>query len=499
MKALLSPEGRVHSVPSSNSLVVIDYPERIAEIRKQVQALESAALEFRNNRPGLLLPAAESPDGNSTPIVNVDSQVVRVFQPQFVSATILLEALKPLLSPTGQLTPLPLEDKILVSDLPQYVERIEKALLQLDQHRPQVRIRALIYDCSLEDVERLGVNWNSTAQGSNLNAAGIPNQSTTLNTMTATVTPNTANGVMTVSSLNRNLNLNGVVQALETADDSRLLADPNVVVMNHEEAKISIVTEVPYQQLTQGIQGGTIGTTDFREAGVKLTVTPHIAQDGTISMVVNPEFSILTGFTEQDNAPIIDRRATSTTVRVRDGQTLVLGGLRQRTRNIERSEIPGLGRIPYLGRLFRFKRLATRDSELIVFLTPEIVFPEYGGNPREACVGETVGYDIEQTPTNPIPFGMEAVRAEDRARTKALDDLHGLKHGKPTNVRTIAPGEQYMVPMEVESNPCYSTGGKPLEMANGQVPQSYPAETSSGLASNNGRPIVMKPQLNGAR
>ena len=433
VESLLSPEGRVHAVPSSNSLVVMDYPEQIVSVKNQVRVLEGAAQQHVN--------AATRSSGadtttTSTAISTAGSPtVVQVYEPQFVPAAILAEGVTPLLSDEGRLSSLELEDKLVISDRPEAIDRITAAIEKLDRPRPQVRIRALIYDCGLEDVERLGVNWGSGLNSRSVDSAtGNPAQSIALNAITAAVPANGANGTLTLSSLNRYSSINTVVQALESSDDSRLLADPNVVVMNHETAEIEIVTEIPYQQLTQGLEGGTIGTTEFREAGVTLNVIPHIAQDGTIAMVVNPRFSLLTGFSEPDNAPIIDRRETKTTVRVFDQQTLVLGGLRQRTRTVERSLIPGLGRIPKVGHLFRHKSLSARESELLVFITPEIVMPDYHGTPREACVGITSDREINQAPTCPLPFGMPVLRAEDVAYRAMLDSQPmcnqcGLGHG----------------------------------------------------------------------
>jgi len=305
-----------------------------------------------------------------------------------------------------------------VTDNAQAIARIAEALQQLDLPRPQVRIWAMIYDCGLEDIKACGVNLNSRVNGMSMNAAtGNPAQAIALDTVTSTVA-SPANGLMTLTTVNDMGTLTGVIQALETSDDSRLLADPNVVVMNHEQANISIVTQVPYQQLTQGIDGGTIGTTEFRDAGVKLSVTPHIAADNTIALVINPSFSLLTGFTEGDNAPIIDQRETSTTVRVENLNTLVLGGLRQRTRLVEKSGIPGLKKIPYLGNLFKFRRATARESELLVFITPEIVTPQYGGTARENCVAGKSRQELEATPSYPIPFGREVMRAEELAERK---------------------------------------------------------------------------------
>jgi general secretion pathway protein D len=161
-----------------------------------------------------------------------------------------------------------------------------------------------------------------------------------------------------------------------------------VTVVDNEPAMISIVSEIPYQQLTQTGQGGNIGTTAFREAGVKLAVTPRIADDGTILLKVEPEFSRLTGFTPEQNQPIIDRRTANTKVRANNGHTLVLGGLRQRTEVTENTGVPFFMNIPYVGWLFRSKKTDVRESELIVFIKPELVSPAELPNDRESAALE---------------------------------------------------------------------------------------------------------------
>ena len=167
-----------------------------------------------------------------------------------------------------------------------------------------------------------------------------------------------------------------------------------------------------------------------------LNVTPHIAQDDTISLIVNPQFSLLTGFSEPDNAPIIDRRETKTTVRVANNQTVVLGGLRQRTRIVNRSDIPLLGKVPYLGHLFRQRSASARESELLVFITPQIVMPDYIGTQRENCVGRTLQVEVDQTPTSPIPYGTAAIRAERRARADSIN--HPLLKRASCNCKNCA-------------------------------------------------------------
>ena len=123
------------------------------------------------------------------------------------------------------------------------------------------------------NVERIGVNWNARFFGRSVRADGSPADQIGLSSLTA-VAPalGAPNGALTLATLGSNIEVTAVVDALNTSADSRLLADPNVVAANHESAKIEIVTEIPYHQLTEGLEGGSIGTTAFREAGVTLEV-----------------------------------------------------------------------------------------------------------------------------------------------------------------------------------------------------------------------------------
>jgi general secretion pathway protein D len=415
-RSMLSPEGRAHAIAASNSILIMDYVDRIREIQRQLDLLEEAARDRASRANNV----AVRPGLNNAALAGMQSEI-RVFAPQFVPVEVLMESLRPLVTTSGQISALKQEDKLIVRDITGNLELIEKAIQQLDQPRRQVRIWARIYDCGLDDIKACGINLNGGVNGTSLTPTSVPAQSAMIGSVTAPIGSPT-NGVLTMTTINRMGSLQAIVQALETAKDTRLLADPNIIVMNHEKALIQIVTEVPFQQLTEGIQGGSFGTTSFREAGVTMEVTPHIAQDNTISLAINPRFSVLTGFTEGDQqAPIIDRREAKTTVRVENMQTLVLGGLRQRTRSVEQSGIPGLKTLPYVGRLFRFERQNARESELLVFITPELVNYDYAGNEREMCVGQQLQGELEATPTCPVPFGRDVLRAEQQARDQAID------------------------------------------------------------------------------
>jgi general secretion pathway protein D len=303
------------------------------------------------------------------------------------------------LSPLGRIATMPRENRLLVVDYAANLEMARKVIARIDRPRPQVRITALIYDLSLQDVEQLGLNWGSSGKGNTVNDAGVANQALQFETQTlAPFNSGEAGGTLTVRSLTRNFDLHSVILLLQTANDARLLANPNVVVEDNEEAVWKSVSEIPYQQITQSELGGQIGTTAFKEAGITLTVRPTIAGDGTVEMFVTPEFSRLAGFTPQENQPIIDTRKATTTVRVSNRQTLVLSGLRQRSDTGEFNGIPFLKDIKYVGPIFRSRDTNVRESELIVFLMPEIVGYDEDMSTREAVALETVNCRLDQIP-----------------------------------------------------------------------------------------------------
>ncbi len=382
---LRSPQGKIKAIPSARSLMVVDFPERIAVIRQFVEEVDRSA--------GTIV-------GDTT--AGLQRKVAQ-FTPQYVKVITMKESLDSVLSKDGKAIVIEPENRIIVVDYPMNLEMASRVVQELDQARPQVRITAMIYDVSLEDLERLGINWRHAIKGNSLTTQGTPDAMWAIDSLTTVpASAGTPAAAMTFMNLSRNFDITATINALCESKDAQLLADPSVTVVDREPATIQIVTEIPYQQLTQTQQGGQIGTTAFREAGVTLMVTPHIANDGTVQMEVTPTFSRLTGFTNGQNPqPIIDKRQAQTTVRVQDQQWLVIGGLRQRTAVKNDRGVPKLDQIKYINKLFTSYDHNFRESELIVFLRPESVTPTYGGREREQ---QTLGAShtwLDETPVAP--------------------------------------------------------------------------------------------------
>ena len=210
--------------------------------------------------------------------------------------------------------------------------------------------------------------------------------------------PGAVGNTITFTNLSRHFDISAVARCLQTAKDARLLANPSIAVLENEEAILEQVSEIPYQQLTQTQQGGDIGTTAFKKAGITLHVKPKIAVDGIIRMEVKPEVSRLTGFTPGDNQPIIDTSSATTVLTVANRQTVVIGGLRQRQDVGDFTGLPYLKDLRGVGRLFRSRDTEVRESELVVFIMPEII--PYADEPtnRQKSAADTIDCRLAQIP-----------------------------------------------------------------------------------------------------
>lgn len=386
-RLLLSKQGQIHGLASAKSILVVDFVDRVASIREFVARMDASAAASTGGIP------AES----------YQRLQVSYFHTQYIPVETAKEPLTAVLSQAGRVATMPTENRLVVVDYASNIAMVRKVLEKIDRPVPQVRITALIYDISLQDVEQLGLNWNSAAKGNNLDANGIAQQALTLDT--TTLIPFAAGspaGTATLRSLTRNFDINTVALLLQNANDARLLANPNVTVMENETAIMSSVQQIPFQQLTQSGQGGggdgAIATTAFKDVGVTLLVTPTVASDGTVKLVVEQEFSRVAGFTENGGQPIIDTRIANTFVRVANRKTLVIGGLRQRSDTGDFNGIPYLKDVRFIGPLFRSRNTTVRESELIVFLMPEIVGYDHPPSQREYLAQQTVNCRLDQVP-----------------------------------------------------------------------------------------------------
>jgi pilus assembly protein CpaC len=179
-----------------------------------------------------------------------------------------------------------------------------------------------------------------------------------------------------------------VINALEQKGLVRRLAQPNLIAMSGETASFHAGGEVPIQ--TTVANGATVATeTDYRPYGVRLTFTPVVLDGGLINLKIEPEVSELDTSVSVNGNPGFISRAAKTTVALRDGQSFAMAGLLQSVNSTDIQQLPGLGKLPIIGALFRSTSFAKNESDLVIVVTPHIV--------RPSAPGEDLYSPLEQT------------------------------------------------------------------------------------------------------
>ncbi len=378
---LLSTRGRMQVMSGNHTVLVVDLEAHVKRVEEFFMDYETQGQRSTSDgRPSVANTTVESSMSPRSTISSGPSALY--FAPQFTAAADLEPALVAVLGDSASVSVVANENRIMVWGSAEQLRLATEVIRTLDIPRPQVRISALIYDVELRRGEQLGIDWGKTLTVNGSIGGGSSTTATDTASGTGTsgssgansATAAVATGVaITLGTLKDTLTLGSVIKALDETRGAHLLADPTITVADRNEASIKIVTKIPFQQLTQTQQGGNIGTTSFQEAGITLTVTPRISNDGTIQMKVHPEFSTLVEYI--NGQPLIDSREAETDVRIADRHTLVIGGLRRKQSRDAITGIPGLMRLKKVGKLFGAHDSGMSESELLVFLRPEIVSP----------------------------------------------------------------------------------------------------------------------------
>jgi len=243
-------------------------------------------------------------------------------------------------------------------------------------------VEVRIYDITTQDTLDLGVQWEAGrltdysagdgTLGNNPSDHTFPFMSGIFRGPTGKTASDTI-GTLRFGWLDSAIDIDVLISAEQEDISAKLLANPRILVLDNETALFDIVREIPYKEVTETGEGGSMTSTKFKEVGVKLEVTPHITRDGMVRLHIMPEFGVVVGTLTEGSPPTIDKRKIDTIALVKHGQTVVLGGLRKKDVTQQTNKIPLLGDLPLLGALFRFEGESTTNSEIVVFITPWIV------------------------------------------------------------------------------------------------------------------------------
>jgi type II secretory pathway component GspD/PulD (secretin) len=283
-----------------------------------------------------------------------------------------------------------------IAQAQEYIEKLDKPI-------PQVLIEALVVDFNVNKIREFGMsiftqssrdstgNWNSEQFLPNLDLK--PGRNNTLRALKEVLNLLGINRVIDLPS-----NFRSTIQALETADVVKVHSTPQIATINGNPASITI-GETRYYKLHKETRAAsltsdnTIGTDERFEKidlNTKLEVTPWVMDQGYVMVKIHPEFQIPRTGGEADRPPSTDNRVLESMVRLRDGQTIILGGQRQTSDVVNRKGIPFLSSIPILGFIFSSRTVSTTETQMMIFLTPHVYYGDEGQVKPEDFFGKDV-------------------------------------------------------------------------------------------------------------
>jgi general secretion pathway protein D len=253
---------------------------------------------------------------------------------------------------------------------PAYMSAILDVIEDFDQPTRQVMISATIAAVTLTDDLELGLRWGSSASASGENSIGI-------NGDLAGSIDNVLSGLFdnsgAVFTLGEGNNIGVVLDALSQLTNVRIIQQPRTFTSDNQESIFFNGSEVPIRTTSNTTSSGLVeGGFDYRDVGVMLNVRPRITAHGDIDLSINVELSDQTGQGVGDN-PIFSRRQVRSQVQLRDGQTVLIGGILKESESKTKKKIPLLGDIPFVGNLFSSVDDNMIREELLVFITPVII------------------------------------------------------------------------------------------------------------------------------
>ncbi|MBN3040170.1 MAG: hypothetical protein JW867_03505 [Candidatus Omnitrophica bacterium] len=291
---------------------------------------------------------------------------------------------------------------LVVRDTKEVLDNITGIIDKIDVEPMQISISAKVIEVIADDTDKLGVDWTVTGSltGASIpttapftkkrdmidqNGLLIPKPDPTnedfLDT-NASLFPYASSDDFTFGSLSFS-SFQAVLNLLDHKDKSNLLSAPHIATIDGEEAIISIATNIPIPIYERNESTGSMEITGYEEeqTGIILKVTPHVVGDNKIMLKVYPEISELTGQSVGPNneRPITTSRKAETTITIKDGDSVVIGGLIKDNIAEKNHRIPIIGDIPFLGVPFRYTEKTVDKTELLIFITPHII-PENNFN-----------------------------------------------------------------------------------------------------------------------
>lgn len=283
---------------------------------------------------------------------------------------------------------------LIITASPKDYEKLKDVIKKLDVKRKQVYVEAVIMEITMDKLRQIGVEIQAPIQ-TTTDASGNPIIKNTLAPIGGTnfggITTFASQGPIGLTGLavgvvkgtfkfgnNTFFNIGGLLRALQSDSDVNLLSTPQLLTSDNQKAEIIVAQNVPFPTgQSQTVGGNVLTTIERKDVGIILRLTPQIMESDMVKLDVYQEISAVTDTPQSVSGvvvgPTTNKRSATSTIIVKDKQTVVMGGLVQDNLTSSENKIPLLGDIPLLGWLFKFQSKHPVKTNLLIFLTPYIV------------------------------------------------------------------------------------------------------------------------------
>jgi len=307
----------------------------------------------------------------------------------YATAKEIMPQVKSILSERGDVKVDDRTNTLIIKDVPRYIPPAKDLVRYLDKKTPLVLIEARIVEANLSFQRELGVQWgmlvgkgNAKVGGGTAGPTGGVLGTTVNRVVDLAASPRTGLGanagagaagiLAAVFSRGTIQEIDITISAHENQGNAKIISSPKIATLDNKEASIEQGLRIPYRKFTAE---GT-ATVDFIEANIKLTVTPHVTNDGTIKLNLKvkkdaPDTSIVV-----DGTPSIDKKEAISEVLIRDAGVVAIAGIYSITKNDGAEGVPLFSNIPLLGWLFKRENKEDSRKDLLIFISPKIMKDE---------------------------------------------------------------------------------------------------------------------------
>ncbi|WP_457680938.1 type II secretion system secretin GspD [Thermovibrio sp.] len=264
-------------------------------------------------------------------------------------------------------------NSLIVLATPEDFQIIKGIVKSIDVKRPQVFVEVQIVEMSMDKLLQMGVEWKFLSRGNYVPFGGSLYGNLPLQPGYPSASPGLLLGIAKWRNGVPDIGL--LINAYAKEGGVNVIATPQILTLDNEEAEINISKVIPYSTgVKYDTNNNPVISYDYKDVGIVLKITPHITASGEVRLKVYEKVEDVIGYANADQtAPITSKREARTTVDVKDGQTLVIGGLIKKKKLTTVEKVPVLGNIPIIGNLFKKTGHQIEKTNLLVFITPRVV------------------------------------------------------------------------------------------------------------------------------